>query len=224
MSSGILFAQRIKGDGNVVSQSRTLPSFNKIYINGVINVNLEQGASESAKVETDANLINYVVTNVNDGVLEIGIKENVDINHSTKMLVNVTLKNVDEITNSGVGNIDCNGTLNLENLKLENDGVGNVTINLNCNKLEADVNSVGGLSLSGKASAANIENNSIGNIEAFDLYVDVLKIDNNSVGNAQVNSNKEIYIELNGIGNVSYKGNAVVKALNINGIGKVVKE
>jgi hypothetical protein len=51
----------------------------------------------------------------------------------------------------------------------------------------------------------------------------ILKLESNSMGNSSVNASREIYLDLNGMGNVTYKGNAAVKALNENGMGKVNK-
>jgi len=219
-----LLAQTVKGDGNVIKQPRSLTSFNEIRIGGTVNVYLSQGSLEAALVETDANLVKYIETNVKDGVLEIGIMHDVEIKKATKIEVYVTLKDVKKISNNGVGNVSTEGTLNVPTLKIESEGVGNFTLSLDCENFSADVNSVGNLTLSGRAANVKIDNNSVGNIKAFDLVAEVLRIQNNGVGNAQVNSSKEIFIDLNGIGNVSYKGDAVVKALNVNGVGKINKE
>ncbi|MDQ3020276.1 MAG: DUF2807 domain-containing protein [Bacteroidota bacterium] len=216
-------AQEVKGNGNVVKETRTVPAFDKIEVNGVMNVFLNQSSAESIVVEADKNLQPYIETKVQDNKLIIGTKEDVEIEESTKLNVYVNLKNLTKLEMNGVGNVESQNQLKLSNLTIENNGVGNLKLNLDCEKLKADFNSVGSVTLSGKAGNASIDHNGVGNVKAFGLDADILRIQNNAVGNSEVTCNNEIYIDLNGIGNVSYKGNAVVKALNENGIGKVKK-
>ncbi len=216
-------AQKIKGNGDVVRETRSIGSFDGIITEGVINVYLSQGSYESIVVETDKNLQPYVETFVNDNSLVIKNKDEADMDKPTKMNVYVTLIDINKLETNGVGKIETQNQLNLEHLTFDNGGVGSAYLDLRCNKLIADVNSVGNLTLKGKITNVSIDHNGVGNIKAEDLSAEILRIESNGVGNAEVNSSKEIYINLNGIGNVSYKGNAVVKELNVNGMGKVTK-
>lgn len=216
-------AQDISGDGNVVRETRSIGSFDEIQTEGVISVYLKQGDYESVVVETDKNLQFYVQTFVKGNTLTIKNKDEADIEKSTKMNVYVTLKDIKKLEISGVGKIETENQLNLKDLTIDNSGVGSTILDLRCSKLKADINSVGNLTLKGEITNVSIDHNGVGNIKAEDLSAEILRIESNGVGNAEVNSSKEIYINLNGIGNVSYKGNAVVKEMNINGMGKVTK-
>lgn len=216
-------SQEVKGNGNVVKEIRKVDSFSEIVAEGVLSVYLSQGNTESIIVETDKNLQPYVITNVKGNSLIIKNKDKTDIEESTMMNVYVTLKDISKLEISGVGKVETKSQLILNELKIDNNGVGNGKLNLKCNKLVADVNSVGNLSLTGEIENAIIQLNGVGNLKAEDLKTEILRIENNGVGNANVNSNKEIYININGIGNVSYKGNAVVKEMNVSGMGKVTK-
>jgi len=204
-------SQSIYGDGNVVKENRTVSSFDKIEINGVVNVYLRQGSSESAVIEADKNLIPYIVTNVKNGTLIISTN------------VYVTLKNITDLECNSVGNVKTESKLDLNDINIENNSVGNIDLELECNKLTLENNSVGNSILSGNIDVGNIEHNGVGNIKAYDLKADVLTIESNAVGNAEVSSEREIYIELNGMGNINYKGAAAVKKLEKNGFGNIKK-
>lgn len=223
-NSNFIFAQKITGDGNVVKEIRSISAFDKIEAGGVINVVLIQGNGESLIVEADKNLIPLVQTKVEGSTLYISTKEKTEIEESTKMNVYITFGNLKEIVLSGVGNVNTENPVKSENLSVKNNSVGNMDLKLECGNIKIENNSVGNTTLSGNADKAEISLNSVGNLEAFDLRVQVLIIDNNSVGNAEVNSEKEIYITQNGMGNISYRGNAVVKKLVNNGVGKVKKD
>jgi len=223
ISAGTINSQSIYGDGNVVKESRTVSSFDKIEINGVVNVYLKQGSSESAVIEADKNLVPYILTSVKNGTLTISTKEDFNLKKSTKLNVYVTLTNLTDLECNSVGNVKTESKLDLNNVNIENNSVGNIDLELDCNKLTLENNSVGNSTLSGNIDIGNIEHNGVGNIKAFDLKADVLTIESNAVGNAEVSSEREIYIELNGMGNINYKGAAAVKKLEKNGLGNIKK-
>lgn len=224
ISSDMLNSQTIYGDGNVTNETRTVTSFNSIEVNGVMNVYLKQGSNESVVVEADKNILQYVITKVNSkGELDIETKENVNIKKSTKLNVYVTLKDISKLECNGVGNVNTESKLELNDLNIENNGVGNVDLDIDCNKLTLEINSVGNTTLSGNIDNVNMEHNGVGNIKAFDLTADNLSIESNAVGNAEVNAGREISIKLNGMGNVYYKGDAKLKSLEKNGFGNVKK-
>lgn len=216
-------AQSITGDGNVVQETRTADSFNEILAEGVVNIYLSQGSSESVRVEADKNLLPYIITKVKDNKLSIRTKDEIEIEGSTKMNVYVTLKDITKLENNNVGKLETKGQLNLNKLAIYNNAVGSTKLDLNCSDLKVDFNSVGNLTLTGEITNVSIDHNGVGNIDAESLTADVLKIENNGVGNAEVNSSKELYMNLNGIGNISYKGSAVIKEINVNGMGKIKK-
>lgn len=222
-SADQIHSQSIYGDGNIVKESRDISSFNKIEINGLVNVFLKQGTTESVTVEADKNLIPYILTSVKNGTMNISTKEDFNLKKSTKLNVYVTLNNITDLECNGVGNVKTESKLDLNDINIENNSVGNIDLEINCNKLILENNSVGNTILTGNIDIGNIEHNGVGNIKAFDLKSDILTIESNAVGNAEVSSEREIYIELNGMGNINYKGAAAVKKLEKNGFGNIKK-
>jgi len=216
-------AQKITGDGNVVKETRSIGSFSEITTEGVVNVYLSQGSTESVVVEADKNLIAYIITKSDGDKLVIKTRDELEVEKSTKMNVYVTLKNITKLENNNVGKLETVNQLNLNTLNIDNNSVGSTKLDLKCSDLKVDFNSVGNLTLTGEITKVSIDHNGVGNVNAEELSADIVKIDNNGVGNAEVNSNKELYMNLNGIGNISYKGNGVVKEMNISGMGKVKK-
>lgn len=216
-------AQEITGDGNVVKETRNIGSFSEITTEGVVNVFLSQGSTESVVIEADQNLIPYIITKSDGNKLVIRTKDKIEIEGSTKMNVYVTLKNITKLENNNVGKLETVNQLKLNSLKIDDSSVGSTKLDLKCSDLIVDFNSVGNLTLKGEITNVSIDHNGVGNVNAEDLSADIVKIDNNGVGNAEVNSNKELYMNLNGVGNISYKGNGVIKEININGMGKVKK-
>ncbi len=66
ISCNNVFQQRIKGNGNIITQTRSVSSAEKIKCAGSYDVELTQGSPLSVKIEADENLQQYIVTD-NDG-------------------------------------------------------------------------------------------------------------------------------------------------------------
>ena len=216
-------AQKLTGDGNVVKETRSISSFNEIEINSALNVYLKQSENESVTVESDKNLIPYIKTYVEDGRLIIDVKDKFKLKSSAKLNVYVSLKNLTNLINNSVGNVKSENRLNLSSLNIKNNSVGNLDLDIRCDNLNADLNSVGNVTFQGNANKANIQNNGVGNLDASEMTAEVLNIENNSVGNSKVNASRELYIESNGVGDVLYSGNAELKKSESNGVGKIKK-
>lgn len=218
------FSQKLTGDGNVIKEQRQVPSFSKIQMDGVVNVYLKQGPDKSLTIEADQNLAKYIQTPVEGNTLYIKTADGVEIKEKTKLNVYVTFENIDLLNMNGIGNVKGENKFQLNNFVVENSGVGNLDLDLNCNNLEMEINGVGNAKFSGRVKELRIDQNGVGNIKAFDLIADVLRVQSNGVGNAEVVGEKEIYIDVNGIGNVSYKGDGATKVLNKNGSGNINRE
>ena len=208
---------------NTIKETRTISSFTEIEINTASNVFLKQSENESITLEGNTNLVSNIKTYVEDGRLIIENKEKNKSEKNASLNIYINFKDLTKLVNNSVGNVKSENRLNLSSFNLENNSVGNLDIDINCNNLNAEINSVGNVTFTGNVKKANIQNNSVGNLDAFDLTADVLKIENNSVGDSKVNATGEIYIEANGVGNVSYKGSAVLKKSESNGVGKIKK-
>src|SRR5690606_7391074 len=63
-------------NGNIVSEDRTVTEFDKIQLNGKINLMFTAGANQMVRVTSDSNLQPYILTQVNNRVLNISIKNN----------------------------------------------------------------------------------------------------------------------------------------------------
>jgi len=217
-------SERVSGNGKVIKQERTVTSFSSIAASGVFNIYFSQVDKESLVIEVDENLLPLIETKVEDNTLHIDLKEHFNIRHARKKNIYVTFKEINRLKISSVGNTETSGRLHFNELILEHSGVGNLNLDVECNKLVANIHSVGQVTLKGKVVNAEINNSSMGNTNASELVTDILKLENSSVGNVEVHAEKEISIHSSGVGNVSYTGNPIVRELSSSGIGRVVKK
>jgi hypothetical protein len=214
---------RVRGNGYVTKEVHDVKAFSALELSGSLNVYIKQGDKEIVTVETDENLHEYVVIENRGNSLFIDTQKRISIKKKSKMNVYVTVRDIDRFKISGVGNVETSGILRLKSLDLIIKSVGNVSLDLEAGNLDARLSSVGKITLSGKIGKAIIENTGVGKLAAYDLRNDVLKLKAAGVGKTEVYASKELAIKSTGVGNVYYKGSAVITDLNVRGIGKVKK-
>jgi hypothetical protein len=61
-----------QGDGTVASETRQVPPFHSIAVDGVFEVVLRCGARQELAVTAEKNLLPYITTAVEDGQLQLG--------------------------------------------------------------------------------------------------------------------------------------------------------
>ena len=217
-------AQKLKGNGKVISKETVVNNFTQLSLKGVFNTILIQGDYPKVLIETDENLVETIQIIEEDGKLTIKSKKGANIKKSTKMNVYVTFQNLDDLEIKGVGNVSTKNMLTFNDaLNVEIEGVGNTDLQLTCSELNAKFASTGNITLDGNVKQACIKNSGIGNINAFNLLVQDLEINNSGIGNVKIYAVNTLNIKSSGIGNLEYKGDAEIKDFNISGIGKVRK-
>jgi hypothetical protein len=212
---------KVEGNGKEVLKTRDVSRFNEINIEGVFNVFLSQGDRASVKVETDENIEPMVLTTVENNVLVLKMKGNMEVSKMKKINIYICCENISQLTSNGVGTLKCTNQLKLKNFELICKGVGETDLNLSVEKLNINSEIVGALLLKGSATEASINHSGIGIIQAFDLKTEKLSLNLDGVGAAEVFASKELNISSSGLGAVKYKGNPAVKNIKKEGLGKI---
>ncbi|TAM98870.1 MAG: DUF2807 domain-containing protein [Chitinophagaceae bacterium] len=216
-------AQRITGNGNIQSQMRETGSFHKIDCSGTFHVFLTQGNSTQVKVETDENLLPYVITEVNGNTLDLKIKKEVSPNPSKSINVYVTLPELDALNVSGVCKVQSQNILQSDHLKINVSGTADMDLKLSTGSLTTSISGTAKMNLQGKASSSKLSISGSGNVTADDLATDNTEAHISGMGKLHVNAQKELTVSVSGMGKVWYKGNPAVNE-SISGMGKIIKE
>ena len=205
---------RIEGSGNVITKDIAVKSFDELNASGIFNLLLSQGDKEGVKIEAEDNLMDLFIVENEGSTLKISMKKNSNFNSKKKLKVYVTFKNLKSMDLSMVGGTSSDEKLKFTDLKLKNQSVGSVDLELVLQTLHLENESVGSLKLAGSADNAVMKSNSVGSIQAGNFVVQKMEIDNAGVGSAVVNAEKELKYSDSFLGKVSNKGNATVKKKN----------
>lgn len=153
----------IQGNGQIVTQVRTVSPFNGIHVSGLANVMIVKGNSDQVNISTDQNLLPYLKTTVKNNQLYIGNEKNTDLNPSHVINIIITSKTLHFSDISAAGKITLTAK-NIDTPKLRAKIGGDTNMTLS-GKIEN-----GDLNLAGKSdvtlcdmSATDIHFNAAGN-------------------------------------------------------------
>lgn len=195
----------IKGSGHQVTESHKFSEFTRIEISGGFKVNLKQDSSLGVSITADDNLMKYIHSTVDGDRLHIYTRKN--LCGSGEMVINIGVKNLEELKGSGAVEFISDGKLVTKNLSLGLTGASKVNMDLNA----ADVNTEGSGSteiiLKGQASSHNLNLTGSGKVNAFDFVVGNYNIETTGASDCEINVLHELTVHSTGASDVKYRGN-----------------
>ncbi len=211
----------VHGDGNVLKETRKTGSFNGIEVSGAFDIVMKQGATEEVIIESDANLLPLIRTDVVGGILKIETKK--PVSHVTVMKVYITVKELKRIETSGAVDIRTDGRINVPELSIEASGATDSKLEIAVTKLKLECSGASKIRFSGSATDVSMELSGASDIFGYDLLAESYDIDISGAGNAQVNVSKKIHAEISGAGSVKYKGSPAEIDQSVSGAGSIKK-
>ena len=210
---------------NQVTDSRDIEGTKRLKVSGIFNLYLSQGDRPAIRIEGDEELTKKLKITQDGDWLELDFEK---VNESffknnSKVNVYLTLSELEEFVFDGVGNIKTETALEVNDLSIKGDGVGNLTIELEANTVKADFSMLGNINLRGTVNAIGLSNDGLGNVDASDLIAQNMNLRSSGIGRVAVHCEGDLSIVVDGIGTVRYTGNPNVIKEEINGIGKVMR-
>lgn len=218
-----IFSKKIKGNGELITKTRTVSDFDEIGVAGSFDVKLIKGKEGTITIKADENLIEYIVTEVKNGKLKIKPKKGYNLRSTKGIKITVTFKDLDEVSLAGSGDITSTDVIDASDLKLSLVGSGNIDLNVSTKNLTSSIAGSGNISLSGNSDQFTCNIAGSGNINAYDLTATIATAKIAGSGNIKVNAIDEIHAKIAGSGNIYYKGNPE-KNVKSAGSGSVVKK
>ena len=213
--------QGISGNGRVVEETRDLSEFTGVQISSGIDVYLSQGDQFEVVVEADENLQEVIVTRI-EGRMLVVKTDRVNIRRAESKKVHVTLPELTDLRISSAG--DCVGQTPFQcnDLQISISSAGDLTLELDADRLFLDISSSGDASLSGSTGVFEVSLSSAGDLDAFDLVAERAEVDVSSAGDARVHATEEISMNASSAGSIYYRGGAKVVHSRSSSAGSIV--
>jgi hypothetical protein len=217
------FTGGVSGSGKIKTETRDVKDFLAISIEYPAEVVVQQGATESVKVEADDNLLPQLSTEVRDGKLIIENNErdwSKRVNSSETITITITVKDLREIDLSSAGALHVNG-LKTDELTLVLSGAGEMTLKeLDLQKFDIILSGAGDINADGTADEMNLRISGFGSFDGKDLEALKAEVHITGAGDAHVRVKNDLTASVSGAGSINYYGSPHV-VQNISGAGSV---
>jgi len=212
---------KVKGSGKVVNKTRNVGAFDKVAVAGSFDVFLVKGDEGKIDIKIEDNLLNHLITNVDNGKLKIKWKKGINIRSNKTTQITVFYKDINAVAMSGSGDIVGKDLIKSNDFGLAVAGSGDIDLQLEANTLKAAISGSGDINLKGKAKEFTASISGSGEISAYDLISEkaVLKISGS--GDMTLTVSNELVVRVSGSGGVKYKGNPRIEDIKVSGSGMV---
>ena len=214
----------ISGKGNLIKDQREVTDFKSLKSSGSIDVEIIMGDRFEVVVEDYENLVEYIVTEVRNGTLNVHFENNISIMNS-EATVYVTVPTLNKITGSGSADISVSGILkHSENIELAVSGSGSIEATVDAPSVKATISGSGEMDLAGNTKEFECRISGSGDLEAEKLLSEKCKVTVSGSGTAKVFASVSLDANIRGSGDVVYGGNPSSPQVNISGSGTVRAE
>lgn len=222
-SCSLFGGKRIRGNGAIKTEIRSVANFERIDVSGATDVYVKQDSVYVVKVETDENLMEYLIIENENGTLRIHQKEGTNLQPSKRIKVYVSGPAFKRFDASGACNYISEGLISSEAaISISSSGSCDVKMELKAPKIEADLTGAGSITLKGEAKEFEVDGSGSTDVNCFELITENATVQISGSGNAEVFAGAKLNVEVSGSGDVKYKGNAAVSQ-SISGSGSVKK-
>ncbi|MEJ0105333.1 MAG: head GIN domain-containing protein [Bacteroidota bacterium] len=202
--------QRIKGDGNVSTEKRSVTGFTGVETHGSIDIEISQG-DYKVTVESDQNIIPYIVTEVVNGHLQVRFKDDFHGYNYSSAKVYVTAPALNAFEVHGSGNINGKGLISDNgSMEINVSGSGDVELDLHSPSVSTETYGSGNITLGGETKDFSTSVSGSGDVHAFDLKAETVKTSIHGSGNTEVSASVKLESGIFGSGDVNYKGSPQV--------------
>lgn len=216
----------LRGSGNVVTEDRTVGAFHSLEIDGSADVvAVPPGSLEGGdlRVETDDNLMAHVTTRVKDGTLVIETGDRMCLDPSGPLRVVTSLEGLRSVSIDGSGDVLGELSIEGEELRIDIDGSGNVTLTaVEVEELFVSIDGSGDVELAGAATRLAVTIDGSGDVDAFGLAAEDCEVEIDGSGNVGVVVTEHLDVVIDGSGDVTYHGKPDKLTTRIEGSGNVV--
>lgn len=195
--------EKIKGNGDVQQETRSLNTFTKIVDDGTLNLIISASSgSHDIELNGDSNILPLIKTEVNNGTLHIWTEQSFSC--KSKLSAHISCALLQGIEANGTGDIKASG-VKTDNMSIEANGTSSMV-------------------LEGSVSDLKIDLNGTGDIHAKEFSAQKTTVRVAGTGNALVNPGSgSLDVVISGTGNVLYAGTPSGIKARVHGTGRCAR-
>ena len=216
----------------------------KIRLNGIVNLNVRQGATASLTLKGERNELIKVHTRVQGDTLIIDSDNRKTFhwgkNSKHDVQADLTLPAMNEFNSQGVGSTEVQGftgdqirlvldgagaitvTSRYKNIDARLGGVGSITLNAgDTDRVDLNMKGAGHIEVNGQSKLLKAKLGGVGSLDAQELRADVVDLDLTGLGGATVYAKNSASLNLTGLGSADVYGKPANRNASARGMGSV---
>lgn len=199
---GAITGGGVTGSGNLKTEVRQVSNFTQVDFSQVGTLTIAQTGVEGLTITADDNILPILTSDVSNGVLHLGAKDNQNYRTEKPITYALSVKALNGLTLSGAGATQAR--------------------NLDTQTLTVTMSGAGSATLQGKANDQQVTVSGVGSYDGGDFTTRTAKVNVSGVGNAIVNASDTLDATVSGVGSIEYIGNPKVTS-HVSGVGSVKK-
>ncbi len=216
---------KLKGDGNTVTETRTTTNYDEISTGGAFTVELVAGKEGTLTMTGDKNLLDKIVVEVDNNKLKVQIEKGIWFDQrGEKIKISIPFEEISKINFGGSGDIMTKNTIKTENLEINLSGSGTAKIDTEATKVIAILSGSGNLNLEGKTSDLEARLSGSGEIDSSKTLSQNASALLSGSGNINVHCTKNFDGKISGSGNIVFYGNPENVIKKVSGSGTISKD
>ncbi|MEX2336091.1 MAG: head GIN domain-containing protein, partial [Fulvivirga sp.] len=184
---------------------RKIDPFRKIRVSRAIDVYLKAGDKEQVSIETEGISSEGVITDVTGDQLKIQLDNGHYRDYNVRVYVTYVV--IEAVTASAASGVFSEDTIKGNRFYINVSSAADVELSIDMKHITASVSSSGHLELKGETEYLDVKSSSAGDVDAFDLQAENVKVAASSAGGAKVTANKQINAGATSGGSIRYRGN-----------------
>ncbi len=203
----------------IVNEERETPPYEAINVQNGIDVYVAYGRHDKLKVETNENIMDYLITEVKNDVLRIYFKRSRVWFREAR--VYVTTDRLREIDASGGSDVKSENTIEANDLRLKASGGSDIRLSVNVNQLELEASGGADIVLSGNARNLMAHTSGGSDLKAPDLVTLSAELDASGGSDIRITVTEELIAKASGGSDIYYKGSPEKVKINSSASGDV---
>ena len=168
-------------------ETRAVSGFTGIDASSVFDITVTKGSTESLTIEADENVMQYVRSEVRNGVLRLYLDRNAgrNTNNIKTLKASVVMKDLEKVSLSGASKLTAKDLFTPGSFTGDCSGVSNMTVNVSTGKLNIDASGASKIQL--KATVTNGANLSFSGTSNTEMELKALNVKFDSSGASRIN-------------------------------------
>lgn len=189
----------VRGNGNIQSETRDIRGFKSVDVSGVFQVEIVAQKDFGVQVEADENLLQYITTEVDGGVLVITTSKGIKSSNGLKV----------RISTPDVENLEVSGAAKVSVADLKNSFV------------RINASGASKVALAGETDKLTVDVSGASNIDAENLKTRAATVDASGASKVAVSATESVRGDASGASRITYTGGATDVVKKTTGVSSI---